>query len=363
MDGADPTGATDSKGSTGPLESVDVLEAPTTLHIPIDHHSAVQTAASRARALAHACGMPGALPDQAAVLASELASNISKHARNGALFLQPSPLGRRSPLDTALDVVAVDHGPGIADIGLSLTDGFSTTRTMGAGLGAVRRIATDFTLRSTPGLGTLAHARLALPGGRRPGAAIGALCLPATGEQVCGDGYAVAEEGGTWTGLVIDGLGHGPEAAAASRRAVRTFLSCSNAPLPQVINALHSSLRHTRGAAATAVRMGAERAEFCGVGNIRAAALSAHGVHRQLTGQAGIVGYNLPTPRSRFLDVSDCTAVVLYTDGIDQRWTQDPTADRLSLPPALLAASLVHTHRRHRDDATVLALGSPLELR
>ncbi|AZM57449.1 hypothetical protein DMA15_04160 [Streptomyces sp. WAC 01529] len=336
------------------------LVTPTTLHVPIDHHSAVQTAASRARALAHACRMPGALPDQAAVLASELASNISKHARNGALFLQPSPLGGRSPLDTALDVVAVDNGPGIPDIGLSLTDGFSTTKTMGAGLGAVRRIATDFTLRSASGRGTLAHARLAVPQGRRPGADIGALCLPAGGEQICGDGYAVVEGDGNWTGLVIDGLGHGPEAAAASQRAVRTFQSCSEAPLPEVLNALHSALRHTRGAAATAIRVGSGRAEYCGVGNIRVAAVSAHGVHRQLTGQAGIVGYNLPTPRSRFLDLSDCTAVVVYTDGIDHRWTHDPAPDRLSLPPTLLAASLAHTHRRHRDDATVLALGSPL---
>ncbi|MGV9880104.1 SpoIIE family protein phosphatase [Streptomyces sp. NPDC003006] len=339
--------------------------------MPIDHHSAVQTAAGRARALAHACRMPGALPEQAAVLASELASNISKHARNGALFLQQSPLGQ-SPLttaldtapdaapDAALDIVAVDHGPGIPDIGLSLTDGYSTTKTMGAGLGAVRRIATDFTLRSAAGRGTLAHARLAVPHGRRPAADIGALCLPASGEEMCGDGYAVVEDGGNWTGLVIDGLGHGPDAAAASRRAVRTFLSCADAPLRDVLDALHSALRHTRGAAATTVRVGSGRAELCGVGNIRVATLSARGVHQQLTGQAGIVGYNLPVPRSRFLDLSECTAVVLHTDGIDHRWTHDPAPDRLTLPPTLLAASLAHTHRRHRDDATVLALGSSL---
>ncbi|WP_342788013.1 SpoIIE family protein phosphatase [Streptomyces alboniger] len=347
-------------GGVGGVGAMNALVTPTTLHVPIDHHSAVQTAANRARALAHTCRMPGALPDQAAVLASELASNISKHASNGALFLQPSPLSGRSPLDTALDIVAVDNGPGIPDIGLSLTDGYSTTKTMGAGLGAVRRIATDFALRSAAGGGTLAHARLAVPQGRRPGADIGALCLPAAGEQICGDGYAVVEGDGNWTGLVIDGLGHGPEAAAASQRAVRTFLSCADAPLPEVLSALHSALRHTRGAAAAAVRVGSGRAEYCGVGNIRAAAVSVHGVHRQLTGHAGIVGYNLPTPRSRVFDLPDRTAVVLYTDGIDHRWTQDPPPGRLSLPPALLAASLAHTHRRHRDDATVLALGSPL---
>ncbi|CAM5491964.1 PPM-type phosphatase domain-containing protein OS=Streptomyces alboniger OX=132473 GN=CP975_04240 PE=4 SV=1 [Streptomyces alboniger] len=127
-----------------------------------------------------------------------------------------------------------------------------------------------------------------------------------------------------------------------------------------MLGALHSALRHTRGAAATAVRVGAGGAEYCGVGNIRAAALSPGGITQQLTGQAGIVGYNLPVPRSRHLDVSGCTALVLYTDGIDHRWTRDPDPVQLGLPPTLLAASLAHTHRRRRDDATVLALGSPL---
>ncbi|WP_369212819.1 SpoIIE family protein phosphatase [Streptomyces flavofungini] len=335
-----------------------------TLHVPIDHHSAVQTAADRARELAQVCGMPGALPDQAAVLASELASNISKHARNGAVFLQQSPLGRRSPLDTALDtgldIVAVDNGPGIADIALSLTDGYSTTKTMGAGLGAVRRIASDFTLRSAAGRGTSVHARLAGPGGAKPRADIGALCLPAAGERTSGDGYAVVADDTSLTGLVVDGLGHGPDAAAVSLRAMRTFLACADAPLPEIIEALHSALRHTRGAAASLVRVGAGHAEFCGVGNIRAAVLSSYGVARQLTGQPGIVGYNLPVPRVQHLDVSGHTGLVLCTDGIDHRWARDPDPAQLNLPPVLLAASLAHTYRLRRDDATVLALGSPL---
>ncbi|NEA02503.1 anti-sigma regulatory factor, partial [Streptomyces sp. SID10116] len=138
-----------------------------TLHIAIDHPSAVQSAADQARSLATACAMPGALPDQAAVLASELASNIIKHARNGALFVQ------RSPLVGGMDVVAVDSGPGMRDIGLSLRDGYSTTKTMGAGLGAARRIATDFAIRSNAELGTLAHARIAPPGAARSAGATG----------------------------------------------------------------------------------------------------------------------------------------------------------------------------------------------
>ncbi|MFD6434603.1 SpoIIE family protein phosphatase [Streptomyces venezuelae] len=328
-----------------------------TLHIAIDHPSAVQSAAGQARSLATACEMPGALPDQAAVLASELASNIIKHARNGSLFVQ------RSPLVGGMDVIAVDSGPGMPDIGLSLRDGYSTTKTMGAGLGAARRIATDFAIRSTTELGTLAHARLAPPGAARSAGATGALCLPADGEDESGDGYAVAEQDGIRTALVIDGLGHGPEAAAATQRAERTFLAHPHAPLAEIMTALHKALRHTRGAAVAALRVAPGRAEYCGVGNVRAVTLTSEGVNHQLTGQAGIVGYTLPTPRSRFVDLTPHTSVVLHTDGIDHRWAYAATTARLTLPPALLAASLAHTHRRRRDDATVLALGPHLGMR
>ncbi|MET7361717.1 SpoIIE family protein phosphatase [Streptomyces sp. NPDC005562] len=326
-----------------------------TLHIAIDHPSAVQSASDQARAVARE--MPGALPDQAAVLASELASNIIKHARNGALFVQPSPLG------AGLDVIAVDCGPGMPDIDLSLRDGYSTTATMGAGLGAARRIATDFTIRSEAGLGTLAHARLAEPDAQRVPSAPGALCLPADGEEASGDGYAIADHHGIRTLLVIDGLGHGPEAATAARRAERTFLADPAAPLVDLLTAQHKALRHTRGAAVTALRIAGNRAEHCSVGNVRTVVLSPRGVHHQLTGQAGIVGYTLPAPRSRFVDLTPHTTVVVHTDGIDHRWAYDPTDARLKLPPVLLAASLTHTHRRRRDDATILALGPHLGMR
>lgn len=77
------------------MERADVTPAVPgpTVQIPVDHHSAVQVAADRARTLARECGLPGALPDHAAVLASELATNIDKHARDGAIYLQPSPAG------------------------------------------------------------------------------------------------------------------------------------------------------------------------------------------------------------------------------------------------------------------------------
>ncbi|MEU1155626.1 hypothetical protein ABZ369_21780 [Streptomyces sp. NPDC005918] len=63
------------------------------------------------------------------------------------------------------------------------------------------------------------------------------------------------------------------------------------------------------------------------------------------------------------MDLTPHATVIVHTDGIDHRWAYDPTDARLTLPPALLAASLAHTHRRRRDDATILALGPHLGMR
>ncbi|MER7112485.1 SpoIIE family protein phosphatase [Streptomyces sp. NPDC000229] len=329
------------------------LEQRPTTHVPLDHHSAVQVAADQARALARRCGMTGSLPEQAAVLASELASNIDKHARGGALYLQPAPLRG------GVDIIAADHGPGIADIPLSLTDGYSTADTLGAGLGAVNRIATRFTIRSSPQHGTLAHAFLAQPNGaQRPHPDAGALCLSAPREADCGDGYAITRHGHTHTALVVDGLGHGPHAAEAAHQALRAFHAHAQAPLTDILHALHTALRPTRGAAAAALRMHANRAEYCGIGNIRATAHSVHGIHSQHTGQAGILGHHAPAPRVQHVDLHDATSLIVHTDGIDHRWTHTPSAAQLHLPPSLLATHLAHTHRRYRDDATVLVFGA-----
>ncbi|QGV76858.1 SpoIIE family protein phosphatase [Streptomyces ficellus] len=327
-----------------------------TVHIPMDHYSAVYAAANQAREVARACGLPGALPDRAAVLASELASNIHKHARDGAVYLQPGAAGN------GMDILAVDQGPGIADLDLSFTDGYTTTNTLGAGLGAVRRIATHFTIRSGSAYGTLAHAWIADPRldlQPPPPTAVGALCLPASGQEQCGDNYAVVRHGKVRTGLVLDGLGHGPEAAAAVQRAVRTFHPLADHGLADIMTAIHRALRHTRGAAAAVVRTHSDHVEYCGTGNVRVFTLSPQGIHQQLLGQPGIVGYNMPTPRVHTLQLHGRDSVVLvHTDGIDHRWARDASAAYLRLPPPLMVASLVHHHRRRRDDATALAIGS-----
>ncbi|MFD3699658.1 SpoIIE family protein phosphatase [Streptomyces sp. NPDC058646] len=295
------------------------------------------------------------MPDQAAVVASELASNIDKHASDGALYIQPLPLGG------GLEILAADHGPGMPELQLCLSDGYSTTNTLGAGLGAVRRIDTAFTIDTRAGTGTLACARLALPDDPQASRQdVGLVCLPAENELHSGDAAAVLDTGAVRTAAVIDGLGHGPDAAEAAQTALRSFRTTVERPLPDIVTAMHRALRHTRGAAVGLVRLHAERAEYCGIGNVRMVALSPGTVHHRLTGKPGMVGWRLPAPHTRRLLLPTGAAVVMHSDGIDLRWAHTPADFLLRLPMSLLAAAVAHRHRHVRDDATVLAAGSRL---
>lgn len=323
-----------------------------TAHVRIDHSSAVHLAAETARSIAKGCGLPGAMPDQAAVIASELASNLDKHARDGVLYIQPLPLGG------GLEVLSADHGPGMPAFEQCLTDGYTTTGTLGAGLGAVSRIATTFTVGTWPGTGTVACARLAMP--ESPQAAdqnVGLTCLAADNEQHCGDAATIVDSATSRTAAVIDGLGHGPHAAEAAQAAARAFRGNAERSLPEIMTTLHRALRHTRGAAVGLMRLHAEHAEYCGIGNVRMVALSGDQVHHRMNGQPGVVGWRMPDPQTRRLPLPTGTAVVLYTDGIDLRWAHTPSEFLMRMPMPLLAAAVAHRHHRTRDDATVLAAG------
>lgn len=325
---------------------------PPTAQVRIDHESAVHLAATVARDTALRCGLDGASPDRAAAVASELASNLHKHARDGVCYVQSLPLGR------GLEIAAVDRGPGMADLSRCLADGYTTTGTLGTGLGAVRRVATDFVVRSHVGHGTAASARIAA-GAHTASAGVGSVCLPADGETACGDACAVRDTDAGRTGIVVDGLGHGEPAARAAHTALRTFDSTCALPLPEIMQALHRALRHTRGAAIGLLRLLPGRAEFCGVGNIRMCLVSADAPLQRQESRPGVVGWNLPTPQVRTTPVEAGRLVVLHSDGIEARWAHSPPPALLRLPAELLPVALAHRHRRSRDDATALTLTVP----
>lgn len=202
-------------------------------------------------------------------------------------------------------------------------------------------------------------------GDREPGAplawGVAERALP--GEPVSGDAYAfVPTERGTLV-AVVDGLGHGPEAAAAARAATDVLARYAGDPLPVLLERCHLALRYTRGAALTLARIdaGGHRIEWIGVGNVDAqlvrAGRPADGPARVagegLLLRAGVVGYRIPDVQAATVAFEPGDTLAIATDGLDPAFATE--LDR-AVDPQVLAERLLERHGKATDDALVLVL-------
>ena len=92
------------------------------------------------------------LVDQTKIVtaASELARNTIIHGGGGQATIELVSDGIRRGIRLAFE----DNGPGIPDIALAMKDGFSTRGGLGLGLSGAKRLSNEFSISSTPGLGT-----------------------------------------------------------------------------------------------------------------------------------------------------------------------------------------------------------------
>jgi serine/threonine-protein kinase RsbT len=99
-----------------------------------------------------AVGLKFSLVDQTKLItaASELSRNTLVHGGGGQMRWQVVEEGIRRGLRLAFE----DQGPGIPDLGLALTDGWTSGGGMGLGLPGSKRLVNEFEIRSAPGQGT-----------------------------------------------------------------------------------------------------------------------------------------------------------------------------------------------------------------
>lgn len=207
-----------------------------------------------------------------AIVAAELTSNLVKHAEDGVLLLRPVRRGGQA----GVELVAIDSGPGMADLTVSSRDGHSTAGTLGIGLGAIMRQTDWFDGYSRPGKGTVLAVQV-WPQEPLPELSwVSALTRPITGESVSGDGYAVRIAEGRHQVLTCDGLGHGSLAAAATDAALAAFRDAPAGSPATVVQHLHRSMSHTRGAALAVAELDADAKllRFAGLGNISASVVA-----------------------------------------------------------------------------------------
>jgi anti-sigma regulatory factor (Ser/Thr protein kinase) len=313
----------------------------------------------RALALAAAAGLGEERQGRVALVATEVATNLVKHARDGQIVLRSLVPAEGS----GIEVLALDRGPGITDLARSLRDGFSTTGTAGAGLGAIRRLSDLFDISSVAGAGTLLVARVRCEGAAAvPAVEVGVVSAPVPGEEVCGDGWAVEAGPERTAVLVVDGLGHGLLAATAANEAVRAFKEAGGREPDAIIEAVHSALRPTRGgAAAVAVidRAGGTL-RYAGIGNVAGTVL-ALGRRQGLVSLAGTLGHVMRKVQAYEYTFPPGAVLIMHSDGLGSQWDLARYPGLSARHPALAAGTLYRDFRRDRDDVTVLAVRAAAE--
>jgi anti-sigma regulatory factor (Ser/Thr protein kinase) len=315
-----------------------------------------------------------------ATIVSELGSNVLKYARHGTVELTRL---RRGPLSD-IEIVARDQGPGIADVELALQDHYSSGRTLGLGLPAVRRMADELDIGATEGGGTTVRVRKRLVGpsvaagaGRAlaplahegPHWSAAAAIRPRPGSLQGGDLAAVVARDERLLLAIVDVTGHGAAAAELARSlvdGVRERFLASGEPddVAALLLGLHEACVGTVGAAAGIAVLDAGRAtlRYLAVGNVRSAVVGAGApAPKRFTGVSrdGLLGRRWPTPFVQQTRLEPGDLVLLWTDGLPEALARTLARRRESSTPfdedvGTVAHGLLAGSAKDHDDAACL---------
>lgn len=322
--------------------------------VEVDESSRVGEARRAVVALGKARGGREAFVGRAALVVTEMATNLIKHATGGFLLLRSLPYREGA----SIEIVGLDRGPGISNMRESLRDGYSTVGSPGTGLGAIRRMSSRFEVYTLPNRGTAMAVRIyenPRPPSPPPRLDAADIVVPLKGEPASGDACAFIQQADRFRGMVVDGLGHGLPAAEASRRATELFYLRDPWEPEQLIVRIHNALRGTRGAALAVAdvnhREGVLR--YAGVGNI-----SGRIVHGDssvsMVSHYGTAGHELRKIQTFTYSWPDGSCLVMHSDGLSAQWNLDDYPGLRTKSSLLIAAVLFRDFSRGNDDAAVM---------
>jgi negative regulator of sigma-B (phosphoserine phosphatase) len=175
---------------------------------------------------------------------------------------------------------------------------------------------------------------------------------PIRSERACGDQIAVMGDAESTTIVVADGLGHGPEAELAARRACDLARESDLTDVERVIRACDLSLRGTRGAALAVVRI--ERTldvQIAIIGNVDVRGITRERLHA--LGVGGVVGHRVRKVLVTRSKLEPGDLVLVFTDGISSRFSLEPYE---AMSAAIAAPAILAAHGKESDDAACVFL-------
>jgi len=191
--------------------------------------------------------------------------------------------------------------------------------------------------------------------------AVAALTQP--GQDECGDLSLVKQfAGGVLIG-VVDGLGHGPQAAAAARTAINTLELHASEAVEVLVDRCHLALKGTRGVVMSlaSIDTSSDTLTWVGVGNVEAVLFHADSedyLNRHwLLLRGGVVGYELPTIRPSRAAIGRNDLLLFATDGVRSGFGEKLPLDEppQRIAPRKIADFIMSGFGRGTDDALVLA--------
>ena len=320
---------------------------------PVD----VTIAENAARHLSAAVGFSAVECEEVVLAVTELASNLIRHAGGGTLSLAPASREARQ----GIEIESADAGPGFEDFERALTDGFTTSRGLGTGLGTVNRLMDELECGPAGAVGARIVCRRWLrprtPASATPSLDFGVASRPYRNLRENGDAFVICKWGDKALAGVIDGLGHGQFAQHASRAARQYVEQHHDQPLAALFRGAGRACQATRGVVMMLTLIDTTRRTFtvASVGDIELRVWGA--VERLgLIPRRGVVGLNAPQPTPVEHPFPPGTALVMHSDGVRSQWDfkDFPWIGRESA--SITAQRLLTTLAREDDDATVLVI-------
>lgn len=329
------------------------MEMILTEHIPITDTSSIGEARRRGLHITERLGFDEVRSGEFALLVTEMARNVLTHGGGGQTIIA----GLRNAHGPTVRLLGLDKGPGISDVPRALSDGYSTAGTMGAGLGAMKRIANQIEI-FTSQTGTIVMVEMGSKD-TEENLKVAGVAIPYPGERFCGDAWSYHQSGERTVILIVDGLGHGSLAAEAAEEAVTVFQSHLDKSPGEILSYVHDALKKTRGAVAGIARIDTNRRSltYAAVGNTAASVISKGG-SRSLVSHSGTLGVASPRIQEFQMDLPKDSVLVMHSDGLQSRWDLSSYAGLVSRHPAVIGAALIRDFRRQRDDASVVVVKS-----
>ncbi|NQT69469.1 MAG: SpoIIE family protein phosphatase [Desulfobacteraceae bacterium] len=175
------------------------------------------------------------------------------------------------------------------------------------------------------------------------------------GQNLCGDACFIKEFENKALIAVIDGLGHGPDAAAASNAAVEHIKINYQKSLTEIIKGCHEEMKMTRGAAIGIALIDLESStlRYAGVGNIEVRVKSRTTI-RPISIN-GILGYNFRKVREEEFPYRQGDMIILHSDGISAKFDLDLyPPEFLGQHPQTIAERIAAEFGRETDDLTIV---------